>query len=278
MRTVSIIVAVVAFALIVGGFFWLGDRSPYTPDDGGPEVIAAPPGDYKVKPSDPGGMKVEGEGDTAFSASEGAEPKGYVDDDAIPEAPVNAAKKAVEGGNTTGASLEAPPEPSAPAKDPNEIVNCKRMLRQMTRRECAHYERVWNELAHGTGGVAAPDRMIRGETSTVSFAVVAEPHQSSLVEDTLGEKPTQMMAVRVGSNGTHRRRLRDLTDRAAAEGPELHSGRAVGVEGQSPESTSAQAEDPHLRPCTGSGGRAVAAVEDAGDPGTRARHSRTNGW
>ena len=90
----SVLVGLVAIGLIVGGLFWLGDRTGGSPtEDGAPEVIAAPEGDYKVKPADPGGMKVEGEGDTAFAASEGADPKGAINVDAMPEAPVKAAPK-----------------------------------------------------------------------------------------------------------------------------------------------------------------------------------------
>src|SRR3546814_15928165 len=37
---------------------------------------------------DPGGMEVEGTGETAFAASEGAVPKGQIDAGAMPETPV----------------------------------------------------------------------------------------------------------------------------------------------------------------------------------------------
>lgn len=55
---------------------------------GSGELIAAPEGDYKVKPDQPGGMKVEGEGDTVFSTSEGGKSDGKIDTRAVPEAPV----------------------------------------------------------------------------------------------------------------------------------------------------------------------------------------------
>jgi cell division septation protein DedD len=90
-----VIIGLVAIGLIVGGVFWLGNRAGDTATAGAePEVIEAPAGDYKVKPDDPGGMKVEGEGDTAFAASEGADPKGNINVDAVPEAPVTQAPKA----------------------------------------------------------------------------------------------------------------------------------------------------------------------------------------
>lgn len=59
---------------------------------GGGELIAAQEGDYKVKPDEPGGMQVEGEGDTVFRTSEGGQGKANMDTSAVPEAPVAAAK------------------------------------------------------------------------------------------------------------------------------------------------------------------------------------------
>jgi hypothetical protein len=102
-----VIIGLVAIGLIVGGLFWMGSRVGQTGAEGEPEMIAAPDGDYKVKPTDPGGMKVEGEGDTAFAASEGADPKGAIDMDAVPEAPVTEAPKAAPA-----------PQPAPPAAAP----------------------------------------------------------------------------------------------------------------------------------------------------------------
>ena len=119
----SVLIGLVAIGLIVGGLFWLGDQTRGGGDavDGAPEVIAAPEGDYKVKPADPGGMKVEGEGDTAFAASEGADPKGAIDVDAMPEAPVNAAPKQAQpqpkpAPTQTAQQKAAPPAPAPKAQ------------------------------------------------------------------------------------------------------------------------------------------------------------------
>ena len=82
-----VIIGLAAIGLIVGGLFWMNGS-----DDAGTgadqTLIAAPAGDYKVKPDDPGGMKVEGQGDTVFAASEGMTTNGSVDVTAIPENPV----------------------------------------------------------------------------------------------------------------------------------------------------------------------------------------------
>jgi hypothetical protein len=112
-----VLIGLAAIGLVVGGLFWLGDRGATGGDTGQPEVIAAPEGDYKVKPADPGGMKVEGEGDTAFAASAGAEPKGAINVDAMPEAPVKAAPKAQPQQPVQTAQQKAAP-PAAPKATP----------------------------------------------------------------------------------------------------------------------------------------------------------------
>jgi hypothetical protein len=81
-----LLVGLAALGLVVGGVWWLRSQSPGAEGDG--TLIAAQQGDYKVKPDAPGGMKVEGQGDSTFAASEGAEANGKVDVSAQPEAPV----------------------------------------------------------------------------------------------------------------------------------------------------------------------------------------------
>jgi cell division protein FtsN len=84
-----LIAALIALGLVVGGIWWL--RSQHGPS-GDNSLIAAQEGDYKVKPDEPGGMKVEGQGDSAFATSEGAEANAKVNMGAQPEAPVAATK------------------------------------------------------------------------------------------------------------------------------------------------------------------------------------------
>ena len=86
-----VIAALVVLAVVVGGVFLLRQRTgPPAPD---PSLITAPAGDYKVRPDAPGGMAVEGRGDSAFATSEGAEANGRVDLNALPESPVAGAKR-----------------------------------------------------------------------------------------------------------------------------------------------------------------------------------------
>jgi cell division protein FtsN len=56
--------------VIVGGIYWL-QRNQTGGKTGTGELIAAQEGDYKVKPDEAGGKTFEGEGDSAFAASEG---------------------------------------------------------------------------------------------------------------------------------------------------------------------------------------------------------------
>lgn len=96
----AVMVALIAIGLVVGGVFWLRDRNrPGGSADG--ELIAAPAGPYKTRPDSPGGMQVEGQGDTAYAASEGTETNAAIDLNALPETPVAGA------GNVTNADAAA---------------------------------------------------------------------------------------------------------------------------------------------------------------------------
>ena len=67
-----ILLVLVGLAIIAAAAFgwWWYQRT--VTGEGTGALINAQEGDYKVKPDEPGGMKVEGEGDTVFAASEGA--------------------------------------------------------------------------------------------------------------------------------------------------------------------------------------------------------------
>jgi len=105
----SVVVALVVIGLVVGGVFWMRGSDPGAgAPSGEPEMIAAPQGDYKVKPGDPGGMEVEGKGDTSFAASAGADPKGVINTDAAPEAPVTQGQRPAPAPGPTPAATPAP--------------------------------------------------------------------------------------------------------------------------------------------------------------------------
>ncbi|MEA3064256.1 MAG: hypothetical protein QOJ27_691, partial [Sphingomonadales bacterium] len=89
---VAVLIGLVAIGGIVGGIFWMGNRDAN--ENRPPERIAAAEGPYKVKPDNPGGMAVEGQGATAFDAAQGGTPNASIDTDAVPETPVTAQPKA----------------------------------------------------------------------------------------------------------------------------------------------------------------------------------------
>lgn len=87
LRLVAYVLAgLLALAIVIGGIYWFQNREVAT--DGEGELIAAPEGDYKARPDEPGGMAVEGRGDAAFATSDGASPSGTIDLNAVPETPV----------------------------------------------------------------------------------------------------------------------------------------------------------------------------------------------
>ncbi|HEX8579430.1 MAG TPA: SPOR domain-containing protein [Allosphingosinicella sp.] len=115
---VGVLIALAAIGAVIAGLFWLNNRSGGDATASGePELIRAPGGDYKTKPDQAGGMQVEGEGDTAFAASEGADPKGAINTNAVAEAPVTEVPAA---GQAQPQQAPAPkPEPkAAPATIP----------------------------------------------------------------------------------------------------------------------------------------------------------------
>lgn len=107
----ALFAALLLLAAAVGLGWWLSSRSD---DDGGGRLIAAPAAPYRVPAPEAGGMAIEGRGDTAYPASEGADPCGRIDLAAVPEEPV-AAPPAPEQAPPAPAG-DAPPVPTpAPA-------------------------------------------------------------------------------------------------------------------------------------------------------------------
>ena len=107
---VGVLIALAAIGGIVGGAFWLWNRA----DTGGEgDLIKAPEGAYKTRPDDPGGMTVDGEGDSSFAATQGADPKGSIDTTKVAEAPVTG-QPAAKGGEEP--LIKTPPPTNAPAQ------------------------------------------------------------------------------------------------------------------------------------------------------------------
>lgn len=88
-KVVALVIIGLAILAAIGFGFYKWQASRAASDSDG-ALIAAPEGDYKVRPADPGGLKVKGEGDTAIATSAGKTGgTGAIDLRAVPEAPMN---------------------------------------------------------------------------------------------------------------------------------------------------------------------------------------------
>lgn len=154
----ALIVVLLAAGIVAGTFFWLGRRD--TAVNGPPELIKAPPGPYKVKPPNPGGLDISGESQTAFETSAGEDKDSQLDLNKLPEAPI--AKPVKEQAPATpktmapSATKTAPKEAaeSKPSAAPGTVVQLGAFANQ------AQAERAWTALSARFSGVAALNKMI----------------------------------------------------------------------------------------------------------------------
>jgi hypothetical protein len=144
-----------AVVIVVGAFFWIGRRD--TVGNGAPQLIKAPPGPYKVKPPNPGGLDISGESETAFETSAGEDKDSHLDLNKLPETPV--ARPVKEQPKAAPAAPEtktpAPAEPEAkPAGGSGSVVQLGAFANQ------AQAERAWTALSTRFPAVAALNKMV----------------------------------------------------------------------------------------------------------------------
>jgi type IV secretory pathway VirB10-like protein len=156
-RMLSALVVVLFAALIVAGtFFWLGRRE--TVVNGPPELIKAPPGPYKVKPPNPGGLDISGESETAFETSAGEDKDSQLDLNKLPEAPVAKPVKEVPKQippNETKEPVTPPPPPQpSPTGGSGSVVQLGAFANQ------AQAERAWTALSARFPSVGGLNKMI----------------------------------------------------------------------------------------------------------------------
>lgn len=155
-RMLAVLAVVVLAGLVVAGtFFWLGRRD--TVVNGPPELIKAPPGAYKIKPPNPGGLDINGESETAFETSAGEDKDSQLDLNKLPETPVAKPakvepKRAPAGEAKASAAAEAPASP--PAGGSGSIVQLGAFANQ------AQAERAWTALSARFPSVASLSKMI----------------------------------------------------------------------------------------------------------------------
>ena len=109
-----VLIGLAIIAAAIFGFYWFRKHQA---TDGNGALIAAQEGDYKVKPDDPGGMNVTGEGDTAIATSDGSGTgNAAINLNAVPEAPVAGTKAAPAAPASGGAPKAVVPVPPSGGK------------------------------------------------------------------------------------------------------------------------------------------------------------------
>jgi len=114
-----VLLVILALAIVAAAIFGYQYYKKNQGLDGNGALIAAQEGDYKVKPDDPGGLKVEGEGDTAIATSNGAGTgNASIDMRAVPEKPIDGKKAAPAKADAGAAKAVTPIAPAKPAPTP----------------------------------------------------------------------------------------------------------------------------------------------------------------
>ncbi len=153
----ALLVVLLAAAMVAGTFFWLGRRDAVV--SGPPELIRAEPGPYKVKPTDPGGLDVAGESETAFETSSGADTDAQLDLSKLPEQPVaKPPKDEPKRFPPNETKVPVPPEPAPPPQKPSggsgSVIQLGAFANQ------AQAERAWSALSARFPSVGAMNKMI----------------------------------------------------------------------------------------------------------------------
>jgi SPOR domain len=152
----ALLVVILAALIVAATFFWLGRRDSAV--SGPPELIHAPPGPYKVKPPNPGGLDISAESQTAFETSAGEDKDSQLDTSKLPKGTV--VKPAEDD------SKAAPPEPAAtpaaaPAPAPPKATGGSGSVIQLGAfANQAQAERAWIALSARLPAIAAMNKMI----------------------------------------------------------------------------------------------------------------------
>lgn len=114
-----VLIGLALLGLIIGGGWWYKSRMSRAGGD--VALIPAPQGDYKVPAPDPKAREFAGEGDSAYSASEGGEATGRIDPSKAPESPMAFFDAEDFGGGDEEDGVPSPPpaaskSPAATAK------------------------------------------------------------------------------------------------------------------------------------------------------------------
>ena len=151
----ALLVVLLAAALVSGTFFWLG-RQNAAEVAGAPELIRADPKPYKVKPTDPGGLDVAGESETAFQTSAGEDTDAQLVLSRLPEQAVAPPPKPVAEPKPAEAPKPQPKEaaPEQPAGGKGSVIQLGAFANR------AQAERAWSALSARFPSVAAMNKMV----------------------------------------------------------------------------------------------------------------------
>lgn len=155
---VLLLVVLAGAAILAASFFWVGRQDPATGQ--GPELIRAEPGPYKVRPTDPGGLDVAGESETAFQTSAGEDQDAQLDVNKLD--PATAAKAAAPAATAPAeAAAPDPPKPvEAPRPEPAATGGSGSVIQLGAFKNSAQAERAWGALSARFPSVAGLNKMI----------------------------------------------------------------------------------------------------------------------
>jgi hypothetical protein len=152
----ALIVVLIAALIVAGTFFWLGRRDVAV--NGPPELIRAEAGPYKIKPSDPGGLDVKGESETAFETSAGEDKDAQLDLNKLPETPMT--KPPREEPKTIPANESKTPVATEPRAEPAATGAAGSVIQFGAFANQAQAERAWSALSARFPAIAAMGKMI----------------------------------------------------------------------------------------------------------------------
>jgi len=181
----ALIMVLLAAVIIAGTFFWIGHRD--TAAGGAPQLIQAPPGPYKIKPPNPGGLDISGESETAFQTSAGEDKDSRLDLNKLPEVPMakpvkpqpQPAAETPAATKPVAAAEKAAPE-AKPTGGSGSVVQLGAFANQ------AQAERAWTALSTRFPNVAGMNKMIVPFTGGIRLrAGAASPADARQVCQTL---------------------------------------------------------------------------------------------
>ena len=153
----ALLIVLLAAGLVAATFFWLG-RQNALPEGAAPELIKAAPGPYKVRPSNPGGLDVAGESETAYRTSAGQDTDGQLNLSATPEAPVARPRPEPKAEPSPAAEEKKPEVKAEAAPAPTGGRGSVIQLGAFANR--AQAERAWSALSARFPDVAAMNKMV----------------------------------------------------------------------------------------------------------------------